>query len=142
SLNPETTIAFDINRTYWSAYETLDVVFHNGAGTSVNPRNYKDSNIYRIGVQHQMNDDFILRAGMYLDKTPVSDGYYTPETARNDALAYTAGATFEMSDNMELDLSLLIITFDEFDGPYDPQNFDGSYKTSATSIGAGFNYKF
>lgn len=141
-LSPETTLAFDINRTYWGAYDSLDVVFNNGADPSINPRNYKDSNIYRIGVQHQMNDEITLRGGMYLDKTPVPDGYYTPETARNDALAFTAGGTYSMSDNMELDLSLLIITFDEFDGSYDPENFDGSYKTSATSIGFGFNYIF
>jgi len=142
SLSDETIIAFDINRTYWSAFDSLDIDFHNGAGTSVNPRNYKDANIYRIGAQHQLNEDLILRAGLYLDKSPIPDGYYTPEAARNDALAYTAGASYMVSDNMELDLSLLIITFDEFDGSYDPQNFDGSYKTSATSIGFGINYKF
>ena len=46
----KTTLAFDINRTYWGAYDELRVVFNNGAGTSISPRNYEDVNIYRFGV--------------------------------------------------------------------------------------------
>ena len=141
-LSPETTLAFDINRTYWSAFKSLDIKFANSVPDSINPRNYNDSSIYRFGVQHKMSDKFTARGGLYLDKTPISDGFYTPETARNDALSYTAGGTYTLSENTELDFSLLIVTFDEFNGAYTPQSFNGSYKTSATSIGAGFNYRF
>ena len=146
-LSPDTLIAFDINRTDWSEYKSLDIDFVNPTTPdSINPRNYKDSNIYRIGVQHRLNDSLTLRGGIYYDETPIPDNRFTPETARNDALAFTGGASYRLSQNLELDFSLLIVTFDEFDGSYTPpdptQNFSGQYKSAAHSIGFGINYVF
>jgi long-chain fatty acid transport protein len=149
NLSADTVLAFDINRTYWSAYHNLDVQFNNGAGTSFNPRNYKDANIYRLGVQHKMNDDLALRAGVYLDNAPINDGYFTPETARNDSTGLTAGASYKVSKRMELDFSFLQLTFDEFNGSYDYYDqsgtlisFSGDYKSSVTALGFGLNYKY
>ena len=148
-LSPETVLAFDINRAYWSAYTSLDVQFNNGAGLSSNPRNYKDSNIYRIGVQHQLNDKTTLRGGAYYDESPIQDGYFTPETPRNDALGLTAGASYGMTKTLELDFSFLFLMFDEFNGSYDYYeqsgttiSFAGDYKSQAIAFGFGLNYKY
>lgn len=149
ALNGSTTLAFDINRTFWSAYEDLTVKFDNGAGTSINLRNYKDANIYRFGVQHQFNQQWVLRGGIYFDESPVRDGYFAPETPRNDSIGYTAGASYKYSENLELDVSLLILTFDETDNSYDfyEENgntipFEGTYDSSVTSIGFGLSYRY
>lgn len=148
-LNDSTTLAFDLNRTFWSAYEDLTVVFDNGAGTSVNSRNYKDANTYRFGVQHQYNEQWILRGGIYFDESPVRDGYFAPETPRNDSIGYTAGASYKYSENLELDVSLLILTFDEIDNSYDFYEeggttvpFAGTYDSSVTTIGFGLSYRY
>ncbi len=141
-INDKTVVAFDINRTYWSEYKSLDINFASSAPDSINPRDYEDSNIYRIGVQHRLNEKLTIRGGLYKDESPVPSDRYTPETARNDALAYTAGASYALSDQMELDFSLLIVTFDEFEGTYAPQSFSGSYITSAYALGFGLNYTF
>lgn len=148
-LSVDTVLAVDINRTYWSAYHNLDVQFNNGAGTSLNPRNYNDANVLRLGVQHTMNDDLILRAGVYFDNSPIGDGYYTPETARADSTGITAGASYKVSKQMELDFSFLQLMFDEFNGSYDHYDqsgtlisFSGDYKSSATAMGFGLNYKY
>jgi len=145
----KTTLAFDINRTYWGAYDALTVVFNNGAGTSVNPRNYQDANIYRFGVQHQYDDKWALRGGIYFDQSPVQDGYFAPETPRNDSIGFTAGASYQYSKNLEFDVSLLILTFDEITNSYDYYQesgttipFEGTYDSSATSIGFGLSYKY
>jgi long-chain fatty acid transport protein len=152
NLSPETVLAFDINRTYWSAYHNLDVQFDGGAGTTYttyNPRNYKDANIYRLGVQHAVNDDLTVRAGVYLDSAPINDVYYTPETARNDSTGLTLGASYKVSKRMELDFSFLQLVFDEFYGSYDHYDqsgtiisFSGDYKSTVTAIGFGLNYKY
>ncbi len=141
----DTTLAVDINRTYWGAYEALDVQFNNGAGLSSNPRNWEDATIYRIGVQHRLNEDLTLRGGVYLDKSPIKDGYFAPETPRNDATGITAGASFKVAEDMDIDVSFLYITSTEFDASYDHNSagsFGGTYKTTAASFGAGINYKF
>ena len=148
-LSDDLVLALDINRTYWSAYENLDVQFNSVAGTSYNPRNYNDANILRLGAQYQVDDDLTLRAGMYFDNSPIGEGYYTPETARADSTGYTAGATYKISKQMELDFSFLQLVFDEFNGSYDYYDqsgtlisFGGDYTASVTTIGFGLNYKY
>ena len=145
----KTKFAFDINRTFWSEYENLNVQFYNGAGQSLNPRNYQDANILRFGIQHAFNKALTARAGIYFDETPIQPGYFTPETPRNDSIGYTAGVSYRLSKNMEFDASLLILTFDEFSGSYDYYDqsgttisFGGDYISEVTTLGFGFNYTF
>ncbi len=148
-ISPQFKLAFDINRTYWSAYRSLDVAFANGAGTSVNPRNYQDANIYRFGVQYAMNDSLMLRAGVYRDESPIQDGYYAPETPRNDSTGYTGGVSWRIDKNLSFDASLLVLVFDEFTGSYDfyeqsgtTISFSGQYKSAVTTLGFGIDYTF
>ena len=79
----------------------------------------------------------------------MKDGYFAPETPRNDSIGYTAGATYRVSKNMELDFALLILTFDEEENSYDFYEeggvaipFSGNYDSAANSIGFGLSYKY
>lgn len=148
-ISSATVLAFDINRTYWSEYENLNVTFNNGAGTSLNPRNYQDANIYRLGVQHDVSDKLTVRGGVYIDDTPIRSGFFTPETARNDSIGYTAGMSYKVSRQLEFDASFLYLTFDEFNASYDHYDqsgttisFGGDYLTSAMALGFGLNYTY
>lgn len=142
------TLAFDYNYTFWDVYEELVIEFDNGR-TSVNPRNYENSSIFRFGAQYRLNEKWTLRGGIYFDQSPVQDGYFAPETPRNDSIGYTAGATYNASKNLEFDFSLLILTFDETDNSYDYYEeggvtipFGGTYDSAANSIGFGITYKY
>jgi len=142
------TLAFDINRTFWDVYDELKIEFDNGI-TSVNPRNYQDANIFRFGLQYRYTDKWTLRGGIYFDESPVPDGYFAPETPRNDSIGYTAGATYRYSKNLEMDFSLLILTFDDEENSYDYYEeggftipFGGTYDSAANSIGFGLTYKY
>ena len=128
--------------------KTKRIEFDNGI-TSENPRNYQDANIYRFGLQYRYSDKWTLRGGIYFDESPVPDGYFAPETPRNDSIGYTAGATYHYSKNLELDFSLLILTFEETDNSYDYYEeggftipFGGTYDSAANSIGFGLSYKY
>lgn len=144
-------VAFDYNHTMWSAYQNLDVKFANGT-ESLNPRNYKDVSTYRVGTQYKANEKFTFRAGWYMDESPVQDGYFAPETPRNDSMAYTGGFTFQLNDKFGIDFSLLYIHFDEIDNSYnystDPvsgqpnPDFGGTYKSVVFSPGIGITYGF
>ncbi len=90
-IDDATTLAFDINRTFWGAYENLDVVFNSPAGTSSNPRNWQDANIFRIGVQHILNDSMTVRGGFYYDESPILPGYFAPVKPR-ESLRGVSGA--------------------------------------------------
>ncbi len=145
-------VAFDYNRAKWGAYENLDVKFGAGApaAESLNPRNYKDASTYRVGVQYEANEKFSFRGGWYFDESPIQNGYFAPETPRNDSQAYTAGLTYQITPKLGLDISFLYVQFNEFNGSYDHYTedgntevkFGGTYQNSAISPGVGLSYSF
>lgn len=143
--------AFDYNRTMWSVYKALDVKFGNGT-ESLNPRNYQNSSTYRVGTQYKANDKFTFRAGWYFDESPVQDGYFAPETPRNDSMGYTGGLTYQVNSKLGVDFSFLYLHFDEIDNSYDYStdpitgqpnpDFGGTYKSVVFSPGIGITYGF
>lgn len=149
-------LAFDYNRTMWSAYDNLNIKFASGASSS-NPRNYHDTNTYRVGTQYVANDKFTFRAGWYKDESPISAGYFAPETPRNDSMGYTGGLTYQINKKLGVDASFLYLHFDEIDASYDHYQetsvvngqvvsstipFGGTYKSTVFSPGLGLTYSF
>jgi long-chain fatty acid transport protein len=144
-------VAFDYNRAYWNVYEALTVDFGaDGIPTSVNPRNYKDASTYRLGTQFKPNEKFAFRAGWYFDESPVQDGYFAPETPRNDSMGFTGGLTYQVTNKLGIDVSFLYLHFDETDNSYDHYTegtqddvtFGGTYKNVVFSPGIGLTYSF
>ncbi len=146
-------LAFDYNRAMWDVYESLTVDFLNADGsirnTSNNPRNYKNTSTYRVGTQYKASEKFTLRAGWYFDESPVQDGYFAPETPRNDSMGYTGGLTYQMNSKFGIDLSFLYLQFDEVDNSYNHYQengntlpFGGTYKSVVFSPGIGITYGF
>ncbi|MCR5860826.1 outer membrane protein transport protein [Flavobacterium sp. J372] len=148
-VNDKLMFAFDYNRAMWHAYDALVVDFANNVPTSVNPRNYKDASTYRVGVQYKATDKWHFRAGYYFDESPVQDGYFAPETPRNDSNGYTGGLTYQITPKLGIDASFLYLHFDETTNSYDYFNedgnnvsFGGTYKNSVFSPGLGLTYSF
>ncbi|MDX1812545.1 MAG: OmpP1/FadL family transporter [Gammaproteobacteria bacterium] len=150
---PTTTVALDINRVFWSAYKSLDITFKGVDEPALGPRNYQDSNVYRIGVQHQFNPKFTFRLGAYYDDSPVEDGYFSPETPRNNSLGLTTGASYKFTKKLAVDVSFLYLMFKEFNGSYDyvghdndpntkDESFGGDYISTVTTFGFGLNYQY
>ncbi|MCW8981198.1 MAG: outer membrane protein transport protein [Altibacter sp.] len=141
--------AFDFNRAFWDVYESLDIDFANeNIPDSRNLRNYKNASTYRFGLQYEATDMFTLRAGYYFDESPVREGYFAPETPRNDSNGYTAGLTFNVGDSFQVDASFLYLHFKEVDASYDyyfengqAAPFSGRYKSNAFIPGLGVTYK-
>ncbi|WP_299255945.1 outer membrane protein transport protein [uncultured Aquimarina sp.] len=139
--------AFDYNRQFWDVYESLDIQFGTGA-TSLNTRNYKNSSVYRFGLQYDATSKISLRAGYYIDESPVQSGFFAPETPRNDSQGYTGGISFAITPKLAIDASFFYLRFEEVNESYDfyqenGQNvpFRGTYKSSAFAPGLGLTYK-
>lgn len=152
-VNDKLLFAFDYNRAMWNVYDALVVNFQQTATShvpqSVNPRNYKDASTYRVGVQYKATDKFAFRAGWYFDESPVQDGYFAPETPRNDSMGYTGGLTYQVTPKLGIDASFLYLHFDEVTNSYNYYNedgnltsFGGTYKNSVFSPGIGLTYSF
>ncbi len=141
--------AFDLQTTYWSEFENLDIDFADPLiPDSVNPRNYETASTYRFGLQYEASERFTLRGGYYYDESPIQAGFFSPETPRNDSNNYTAGLTFDVNDRLQIDASFLYVQFDEVDASFDffEENgvlvpFGGTYKSNAFVPGLGVTYK-
>ena len=144
--------AFDYNRTFWSAYKSLDITFASitdpTRNPSVNPRNYKNSSVYRFGLQYDATEKITLRAGYYHDETPVQLNYFSPETPRPDADGFTGGLTFNINEHFAIDASFLYLNFEETTASYEGYEengvaapFEGTYIANAFIPGIGITYK-
>ena len=151
-LNDKWLLAFDYNRTYWGVYKSLNLDFADpNIPDSQNPRNYEDSSTWRFGAQYDATDKLVLRAGYYLDESPVQPGYFAPETPRNDSMGFTAGLSLDVTSHLAIDASFAYVRFDEVDATYDPNPndfpeyegvpFGGTYKSVAFLPGIGVTYK-
>jgi long-chain fatty acid transport protein len=148
-FNDKWLFAFDLNTAFWDVYESLDINFEDpNVPDSVNARNYKNASTYRFGLQYKATEMFTLRTGYYFDESPVQDGFFAPETPRNDSNGYTAGLTFNVGERFEIDASFLYLHFKEVDASYDSyfENgqavpFGGTYKSNAFIPGLGVTYK-
>jgi long-chain fatty acid transport protein len=127
----------------------LDIDFANPEiPDSKNARNYKNASIYRFGMQYEATKMFTLRAGYYFDESPVREGYFAPETPRNDSNNFTAGLTVNLGEHLQIDASFLYSHFKEVDASYNyyfengvAVPFKGTYKTNAFVPGLGLTYK-
>ncbi|WP_162428240.1 OmpP1/FadL family transporter [Pontibacter pudoricolor] len=140
------TLAVDISRVGWSAYEKLRFDYGadvNGSNFTENARNYEDVFIYRIGAEYNVTESLALRAGAYLDETPVQDGYLTPETPDSDSRGLSFGLGYSINENISIDASFLYINKKErTDASNLSGGIGGTYKSIAYIPGVALNYNF
>ncbi|AMM50795.1 long-chain fatty acid transport protein, outer membrane protein [Rufibacter sp. DG15C] len=140
------TLALDVQRVEWSAYESLRFDFNDvigGQTSSEAQRQYEDSYIYRLGAQYVLSDIMTLRAGAYYDQSPVEDGYLTPETPDSDSRGVSVGLTLKLSEKVDLDASFLYVNKKErTDDASKSNGVAGTFKSVAYIPGVGVNYKF
>ena len=140
-------VAFDINETYWSAYESLDVDF-NHLPDSRMPKNWKNTFTYRLGTSYTLNDQLTLRAGYYYDQSPIQKGYFSPDTPSLDSQNFTFGFSYKFN-KWTLDAAFLYVNGIERTDSYDyykeglgAPRFAGSYVSNAFVPSFGVNYSF
>ncbi len=137
------TLAAEINYVFWSAYKSLDFTSTDvPVLNSSSPREYSNSLIMRIGGEYKLNDKITLRAGAYYDPSPTSDIYFSPETVSLNTIAFTFGATYDYSENLQFTVSYLQTNGMETSKSYAPANFSGKYQTVAYIPGFGIRYRF
>ncbi|WP_164682651.1 OmpP1/FadL family transporter [Cyclonatronum proteinivorum] len=146
-------LAIDFNLTFWSAYESLAFDFETNTPAlqdSDEPRNFRDSFSLRVGAEYDATSRLQLRLGTYIDQSPVSRGFITPETPDVHRYGITAGLGFELIENLDLNASLLFIT--SFEREQNIQNASaegtpsvvpiGKFQTNAFIPGVSVGYRF
>ena len=109
------TVDLTWDRTFWSEYERIDFnysdpVMHpvlNAVFTPAVPKDWDDSNAYRIGLDYVVNPELTLMAGFGYDETPIPDETIGFELPGSNAWLYSLGARYRVNEAMELGVAYL-----------------------------------
>ena len=111
-----TTVELTWDRTYWSKYANLDFSY-NQTFSGTHPftnfdqpkaKNWENSDAYRIGVTHKLNNAITLMAGFAMDESPAPDATLGFELPDSDAKIYSLGGRYKLTDTMELGMAYLL----------------------------------
>jgi long-chain fatty acid transport protein len=143
--NDKWTFSSDVNIVGWSSYDSLRIDFADNTDKLEDissARMYKNAWIARAGVEYRILDKLQLRAGCYFDKTPVQDGYITPETPDSDRIGITGGVTYKIGEHIRIDASCLYVEGMQRSDTNIETGFTGTYKSRTIAPGIGFTLKF
>ena len=144
-MNEKIKLALDVNYIGWGVYDTLSFDFADNTDKLHDihsPRMYKNTFIVRAGAQYLFKENIFIRCGAYFDKTPVQDGYLTPETPDANRIGLTAGASWKINNKFNLDISLLYIEGMKRTDTNIETQFSGTYKARAVAPGFAIEYLF
>ncbi len=138
------TLALELDWVMWGAYDTLSFEFGEQGDllNSDNPRLYKDTFIPRLGIQYDAGKLIQIRGGFYYDPTPTDANYFSPETVSLNNISYTLGLSIMPVEGLSIDISWLQIFGQKADKDYSPDNFSGTYESTAIIPGVGISYSF
>jgi long-chain fatty acid transport protein len=108
------TVELAFDRTFWSEYENLDFNYATVFATMPLarfdlpiPKEWDDSDAWRLSVTYDMKNNFILMAGFAIDENPIPDSTLGFELPDSDALLYSVGVRYLLNKDMELGLAYL-----------------------------------
>ncbi len=148
-------LGVDIQWVGWSSYKDLTVSFNEtdlGIADIYSVKNYSNTIITRFGAQYALRDWATLRAGIYVDESPVRSDYFNPETPSMTKLTYTCGVSLRPTRCLSIDLAYNYVS------SADPERtgsvpflnnltgkqeyFSGNYKVSANVVSIGVALSF
>ena len=91
------TLEFNYERTYWSAYETLEFI---GTPLPIKAKNWKDTNTFRLGATMKMDNKITMMMGFAIDETPVPTEYISFELPDSDAKVFSMGFRYQQTEDL------------------------------------------
>lgn len=107
-LSQEIGWGWSIHAGYeWTNWSTLKVPQLVGPAGVLEPfpLNWDDSHFFSLGVEYQVLPQWVLRAGVAYDTTPMSVAERNPRLPDNDRLWASVGVGYKWSDKLTFDLS-------------------------------------
>ena len=108
------TLEFNYERTYWSTYKNLDFDY-TGPGRALVPstfdnpvpRDWQDTNTFRLGATLVLDNKFTLMAGFAIDETPTRTRTLGFELPDSDAKIFSVGLRYQQSENLSWGVAFL-----------------------------------
>jgi long-chain fatty acid transport protein len=110
------TLEFNYERTYWSAYKNLNFNYSNptltdpiliGAFDTSIPKNWKDTDTFRVGATVEMDNKITAMFGFAIDETPAPLETLGFELPDSDAKIFSMGFRYQQSEQLSWGASFL-----------------------------------
>ncbi len=151
----QTVVELEWDKTQWSDYDSLDFQFKDNVPVALKaafddpkPRNWEDTNAFRLGVTHRYNEKLTLMGGFAFDENPASSQYLGFELPDSDATIFSGGFHYQIDEYLGFGASLL---YDKKDSrkvsqgrsATDPLAVEGEFDdASALLLTTGFTYRY
>lgn len=141
--NENLTLQGDINVVGWSAYKNLAFNFEQAAIPDTrSPRKYRTTFAVRGGANYDFSDKLAVMLGAAWDRSPVRNGYVTPELPDADRGVFTGGVSYKPGQHVTFTAAAEVVTTDARKASFDAENFSGIYRTTAFTPGVGLTFDF
>lgn len=140
---PNTDIEFDITRTTWSRFKSLDIAFATTPQINLHrPQNWEDTNSYRLGVNHAATPAWDVRFGLVYDENPQPVEVVSPLLPDADREGVSFGTGYHPGPWV-IDAAVFVLHFKTRGTMGQSQDFvNGTYKTNAALFSVNLGYRF
>lgn len=137
------TLEGDVNFYGWSSFASLPLTLVGHPElSSVLEENYKDSRQYRVGLERLINDIWAVRGGYFYDETPSPPEAVSPMLPDASRHGFCLGGSWT-SGRWRVDASAWYVRLKERSTEgLERDNYNGTYKGNAKSLGVSFGYVF
>jgi long-chain fatty acid transport protein len=141
-------IELGVDYVGWASYDTLRIRFDRAPGnpsvgtTVINPRNYVNAPVFRIGTEAKVSDVLKLRGGAYYDVVPVEARFTQPILPDANRLGVSAGAGITIGDRFVIDVAYLFVYGFQRQVTGSIFGFDGVYNAWANVASLSLSYSF
>lgn len=143
SMSPMENFEVEADYQYvgWASYKELKVDFKADQSTLVQPKNYENVFIIRVGGEYTM-DALKLRGGYLFDKSPVPQKYVDPVLPDADRYGWNIGFGYQISDAVTIDAAYLFLKVRQNTVANTETAFDGTYNSIANLFALNIGYSF
>lgn len=148
TFESDTTVEFVYEKTYWSAYSSLNFDYVSPISPILVPsfddpiaKDWKDSEAYRLGITQEL-EKMTLMGGIVFDNTPIPEERVSFELPDSSSFSLSMGARYDVSKSLNIG----------FSGLYSMRNnrevnnengVEGTFSNANVLIvSAGLGYKF
>ena len=146
--NWQVTDRFALSATWaetgWESLREVRIDFDRPDPDAVEPFEWKDTMFASVGAEFRLNDKWTLRGGVAHDETPTSLTHRTPRLPDDDRTWYSVGATWQVSDALDLNFGFSHIRPDDpkVDITSSGTRIAGPFDGDANLYGVSAQYRF
>ncbi|CAG34795.1 OmpP1/FadL family transporter [Desulfotalea psychrophila] len=137
------TVELTVDRTFWSAYDQLNIVTNPAGYSKSFLKDWDDGNAYRLGLSYDLNDALTLMAGFAYDECPSPNSTVGFELPDAPAWLYSVGFQYAMTENLDVGMAVLYDYKEERDVNHPGIGAVGEFTNGgAFLVSTGLNYRF